>query len=202
MSEGLEYTKLDEAIRCNEESAVVLRWKFGRILLAERRAHGTGRQLPNGRLAEVCAAIRRKPREVQYRMKLAEKFETQEEVRNLLRTFDPEEDRVAWTLVIASLTESKPEVEPEPEPEEGEAEPQPEQGSAPAWLPEMEALVAEFPTIRALPTDTSKETVLRAQTVERSLRSRAKQISAAINGMYAAKAEAGQLSMEVTAEAA
>lgn len=205
MSEGQpqveEYQKRDEAIRLQEEGAVLLRWKFGRILLAERKAHGTGRQLPNGRLAEVCAAINRKPREVQYRMKFAEQYETEDEVRNLLRTFDPDEDRVPWTLVIAALTEKPKPVEFEPDKEKDEdpwAETE-EGPSAPPWLTYLEDTLHNCPKITPLPTDISDETRDRARWVVNALRGRASWIDSRIADAFAAKTEEGQLSMDEAA---
>ncbi|HWK18556.1 MAG TPA: hypothetical protein VNR66_13980 [Solirubrobacteraceae bacterium] len=104
-SPDADYVALERRIDVAEEDAIRARWKFGRLLLAERRAHG-GKQLPHGRLDEICAAVGKRrsafEREVHWRMTFAERYPTEAEVRTAVRTLG------VWTAVRDELAESPP----------------------------------------------------------------------------------------------
>jgi hypothetical protein len=90
---GLDrYTALARRINGSEEDAIVARWEFGLHLVTERIAHG-GKQLPNGRLDEICIAVGIKRRQVEWFMNFAERCHTEEEVRTAVRTFG------CWTAI-------------------------------------------------------------------------------------------------------
>lgn len=87
------------------------RWEFGRKLLAERK----GKQLPAGRLDEVCAEVDRSRREVQKWVQFAEQYPTEAKVRRADALHQ------SWESIKGTLTTSRtitsgenlPEVEPE-----------------------------------------------------------------------------------------
>lgn len=54
------------------------RWDFGKALLAER---GTRKQLPNGRMEEICKLVGNGEREVQRWVQFAEQYPTEDAVR-------------------------------------------------------------------------------------------------------------------------
>ncbi len=93
-----QYSKLDGAIRSNETTAIVYRWRFGQMLLKEREANG-GKKLPTGRLDEVAKVCGRSPREIQYRLQFAKAYESESKMRNALRLQGWE----SWRDVLASL---------------------------------------------------------------------------------------------------
>jgi hypothetical protein len=93
------YVEIERRVDDAEGAGILARWEFGRALLIEREANG-GRQLPHGRLAEVCEATGKGEREIRYRLQLAEKYRTREEVGTAVPTFG------SWTELRQSLTES------------------------------------------------------------------------------------------------
>ncbi len=94
------YTALERRIADADADGVIARWEFGKALLAEREAHG-GNQLPPGRIQEVCAALGKTrssfEREIRWRMKLAERYPTREEVGTAVPTFG------SWSVLRDSL---------------------------------------------------------------------------------------------------
>lgn len=92
------YVEIDRRVDDAEGAGILARWEFGRELLIEREVNG-GRQLPHGRLAEVCAATGKSEREIRYRIQLAERYRTREEVGTAVPTFG------SWTELRQSLTE-------------------------------------------------------------------------------------------------
>ena len=81
------YVALEQGIESAETEALLLRWAFGKALVAERAAHG-GRQLPHGRLDIVAAAVGRGRRELQHRMRFAELCPTEREAKQKFDEFD------------------------------------------------------------------------------------------------------------------
>jgi hypothetical protein len=79
------YRALQARVDKSDLAALLAHWEFGNLLLRERQAHG-GKQLPHGRLAELCTWLKLKRRVLEYRMQFAEKY-SKSEVRNALRTF-------------------------------------------------------------------------------------------------------------------
>lgn len=77
------YLKLERRIASDERGGILQRWRFGRQLLDAK----TGRkQLPHGLIDAVIKAAERaglklSEREIQYRLKCAEAYETEAEVR-------------------------------------------------------------------------------------------------------------------------
>lgn len=98
-----EYVEHEREIGQGEEQAMRGRWAFGCSLLLERAANG-GKQLPHGRLDEICDAVGRSRAEIGFRMKFAERYDTEEKVSNALGTYG------TWhEIILAGLTD-KPHV--------------------------------------------------------------------------------------------
>ena len=88
------YVALENKILGAEADGVVVRWQFGKALLAER----IGKQLPKGRLAEIAAAVNLKnTRELHHRMRLAELYPTETQVRTAVHTYK------SWTAIRQTL---------------------------------------------------------------------------------------------------
>jgi hypothetical protein len=114
---------LDRRVDAAESDGILARWEFGKALLAERK----GKQLPKGRLDEVAALIGKQPREVQCRMQFAERFPTENEVRDAVTHFDswrrivhealPEERSASITRLPSTTQEAEDEEEREDEEE-------------------------------------------------------------------------------------
>jgi hypothetical protein len=79
------YKALEERISKSDLDALLARWEFGSQLLEERRAHG--KQLPRGRLEEICEALHLGGAEIHNRMQFAEEKPTKEEVANALAKY-------------------------------------------------------------------------------------------------------------------
>jgi len=92
-----EFTCLERQIAAAEEDAILCRWFFGRRLLEERKANG-GKQLPKGRLAEVCGAVGSSRSEIQQRMRFAARFPTPDEVDTAVRTYG------SWTAIRGAMS--------------------------------------------------------------------------------------------------
>ena len=77
-----EYRKLEAQIMRDELAIAAARWKFGKLLLAERNANG-GKQLPHGRMDELLQSTARTgdgyKREIQHRMTCARRYPSLEE---------------------------------------------------------------------------------------------------------------------------
>lgn len=97
-----ELMEIDSRVDGAEHDGIFARWEFGRALLKERETHG-GKQLPHGRLDEVCAATGKSRPEHQFRMQFAAKYPTHEEVSTAVDTFR------SWTAIRETLTD-KPHV--------------------------------------------------------------------------------------------
>jgi hypothetical protein len=91
-----DYEALEHRIEAAEAEALRARWEFGKALLVERAANG-GKQLPNGRLDEVAAAVGKSRSEIDHRMRFAERYPTEAEVAKALATSK------TWREVIAAL---------------------------------------------------------------------------------------------------
>jgi hypothetical protein len=74
----------------------MLRWRFGRALIAERRGRA---QLPNGRLDQVAETLGRSRSEIKQRIWFAEACETEDEVVTVVTTYGYE----SWTALRADL---------------------------------------------------------------------------------------------------
>ncbi len=79
------YRKLEAQVRGGELDALMARWEFGARLLDERRASG-GKQLPQGRLDQLCEALNLSGAEIHNRMQFAEEYQKQE-VANALAQY-------------------------------------------------------------------------------------------------------------------
>ena len=73
----------DQQIRGWEHKGLRARWESGRLLLQRRR----GERLPNGRVRKLCTDLCIKSSELNYRMKFAEKFNTEEKLSNVIGEF-------------------------------------------------------------------------------------------------------------------
>ncbi|OBF43916.1 hypothetical protein A5787_14275 [Mycobacterium sp. 852002-50816_SCH5313054-b] len=92
--------ELSERISNNEADSIEARWEFGRVLLKQR---GRNKQLPDGVLKEVVKTHGISRREVQYRMKFADKFTTEDEVRNALHTYGG-----SWRRICSKALPAEP----------------------------------------------------------------------------------------------
>jgi hypothetical protein len=70
------------------------RWEFGKLLLQERYARG-GKQLPNGRMAEIVQATDLSRADISRRMQFAEKFPTEGQVSRACETYK------SWTQIVS-----------------------------------------------------------------------------------------------------
>jgi hypothetical protein len=70
------------------------RWEFGKLLLRERYANG-GKQLPNGRMAEIVEATDLSRADIARRMQFAEKYPTEEQVAQACATYP------SWTQIVS-----------------------------------------------------------------------------------------------------
>jgi hypothetical protein len=70
------------------------RWEFGKLLLRERYANG-GKQLPNGRMAEIVEATDLSRADIARRMQFAEKYPTEEQVAQACATY------TSWTQIVS-----------------------------------------------------------------------------------------------------
>jgi N6-adenosine-specific RNA methylase IME4 len=74
---------LDAKVDAAEGDGILARWEFGRALLQER----IGKQLPKGRLDELVKATGKSREELGCRMRFAERYASEAEVRNLVTDF-------------------------------------------------------------------------------------------------------------------
>lgn len=72
-----QYQLLAQRVDRGEADAIRARWEFGQHILAERQANG-GKQLPDGRLDEICAVVKKSPSLVRDWVFFAERYEDQE----------------------------------------------------------------------------------------------------------------------------
>jgi phage N-6-adenine-methyltransferase len=71
------YIRLAKRVDEGEAGAIRARWDFGHALLAERHANG-GKQLPDGRLDEICSLVGKSRTTVSDWVLFAERYEDQE----------------------------------------------------------------------------------------------------------------------------
>ena len=103
------YQKLESEIKKNDKTAldrttdaVIARWEFGRLLLEEK---GVSKQLANNRRKEIAEAVGIASAEIGFRMKLAVKYENEDEVATAVATYG------TWSSVRAHL---KLQADPDP----------------------------------------------------------------------------------------
>jgi hypothetical protein len=82
------------------------RWEFGKLMLTKRK----GKQLPNGLLDELATATGKSRSELQYRMRFAERYPTEDEVWNVFHTYK------TWLSIIHSLPKPPSEDAPPKQP--------------------------------------------------------------------------------------
>src|SRR5215469_11771100 len=90
--------ELEARIAASESTGIQARWEFGRALLAQR----VGKQLPAGLLAQVCADVGVSRSELQKRMRLAERYPTEQQVRNAVAQFG------SWHRIVADALHDPP----------------------------------------------------------------------------------------------
>ena len=78
-----------------------------------------GKQLPNGTKAAVIKEYGIADRDVDYRMKFAEKFSTETEVRTAVRTYG------SWTAIRKKALTDEPRHKPKPKPKPPPPQPKP-----------------------------------------------------------------------------
>lgn len=91
------YVELDQAVDKAEDAGIMARWEFGLAVLEER---GDRKQLPNGRLDAIAAAIGKSRAEVVKRAAFAYLYPTAEQVRNAVTNFGSWHDIVNDGLTI------------------------------------------------------------------------------------------------------
>jgi len=107
------YVDLEHSISDTDAEGIRARWEFGRKLSQER----VGKKLPKGRLAEVCVAISRGKTEVQFRMRFAEVFPTEEALTNAIGQYG------SWLKITQALYTKR----------EAKAEPAKPKKKGPTW---------------------------------------------------------------------
>lgn len=90
------FEKLEQKITASDGGGVMGRWNYGREVL---RAKAGRKQLPDGMIADLITAGERSgkkvsEREIQYRLKLASVYATDQQVRKLIADFG------SWTEII------------------------------------------------------------------------------------------------------
>jgi len=83
------YLKLEKSIATDERGGILHRWNYGRLLLAAKIGR---QQLPHGLTADLVAAaakagLKLSEREIQYRLKCAEVYDSEEKVRTACADF-------------------------------------------------------------------------------------------------------------------
>ena len=91
-----ELVTIDARVDASEADGLMARWEFGRKLLEERREHG-GKQLPHGRLEQVCEATGKGQTEIRSRIQFAEEFGSLEKVTDALVTY------ISWHEICSNL---------------------------------------------------------------------------------------------------
>jgi len=119
------YVDLEAKITRANDDGIRARWQFGRELLKER---GTSKQLPKGRIAQVCVATGRGRTEILFRVKFAERYPTEAEVSNAIGHFG------SWYGICKKGLYEKRATEPKPEPQEPKRRPPTEGGKRRAQL--------------------------------------------------------------------
>jgi hypothetical protein len=76
---GAKLRACESRIRQSEGEGLLARWEFGRTLLPNRQGQ---KDLPNGLLALICQQMSLSRREVQQRMRFAEKYPDKAALRN------------------------------------------------------------------------------------------------------------------------
>jgi hypothetical protein len=96
-----EYVELQQQIADADARAdraanegIRARWEFGMLLLQERHARG-GKQLPNGRMAEIVRATALSRADISRRMQFAERFPTESQVSQACETYK------SWTQIVS-----------------------------------------------------------------------------------------------------
>lgn len=94
-----ELVELDRKVDAAEGEGIMARWEFGRELLKQRK----GEQLPHGLIGRLVEQTGKSERELQRRMKFAERCADAEKVRHMCRTFG------SWhNIVNDALPDKKP----------------------------------------------------------------------------------------------
>jgi len=88
---------IDKRIDAAETDGLRQRWEFGRLMLAARQGL---KRLPNGFLAELVERTGKSQRELSYRAQFAERFPTEDQLRNALQSFD------SWYALATHLGQS------------------------------------------------------------------------------------------------
>lgn len=81
---GSELRDIESRVRKADEASVLARWEFGKHFLKKREGR---KQLPHGLIGEVEEKLGVHRREIQFRIKLVEKLDTEEKVRTAVRTY-------------------------------------------------------------------------------------------------------------------
>jgi hypothetical protein len=148
------YQALEQRIHKSDLDALLARWEFGAQLLKERRANG-GKQLPHGRLEEICNDLNLSGAEINNRMQFAAEYQ-KEKVPNALETFHSWYQIVRQGLGRRALT---------PE------------AHQPKWASEVDRLLLDLANCAATPralrelvSDMTPEQLAEARQVSRRLR--------------------------------
>lgn len=91
-----------------ERETIHDRWESGRLMLAERKDNG-GKQLPDGRMAELVETSGKSAAELKWRMQFAEQCETEEQVATRVATCG------SWKKIKKSLPKTPGRREGDPE---------------------------------------------------------------------------------------
>lgn len=108
---GIQLQRIEDKIGAGEQAGILARWESGRALLRRR----DGDKLPKGLLSEVSRALDVRPRELQYRMCLADAVRTEDELRALVAQFP------TWKAIVTKALPKEPKVEKQPEHEHAKA---------------------------------------------------------------------------------
>lgn len=94
LSADERYVAIEQRIDSSESDAIQDRWRFGQMMLAERK----GRRLPNGRMEALIKLTGKSKSELSYRAQFAEMCPTKEELSNAVGQFK------SWHAIVESLS--------------------------------------------------------------------------------------------------
>src|ERR1035437_6098166 len=89
-----EYLEIEQRIDSSESDAIQNRWRFGQMMLAERKGQG---RLPNRRMEALIKLTGKSKSELSYRAQFVQKYPTEEQLSNAVGQFK------SWHAIVESL---------------------------------------------------------------------------------------------------
>lgn len=186
-----EFVELQAVIDTGEESAILARWKFGRILWQEREDNG-GKQLPHGRRAEIIRITGQSKSEIAYRIQFFDQYRTREEVATAVDTYR------SWTEIRHTLAAPREEGDERPPISLTADSPIAPVFESADWLVCREEMREACPKIpETLGAETDDEVLSRAEAIERWYRAEAAHLKKIVATVRQERNVRDQTKMEV-----